>query len=282
MKNKITIILAIFAVYNTALFAQDGDWADEKKDWADKESSSSSKFFAGINVGALIVNSNTAVIYTGTNDITPYGINYLLSVPTYKTTFDAYFQYDYSVSEFPQNPAYKTALDIGLHAGMNFGEGNAIFIDINSSKLNYENTFTVAIDQPSNQTIDPTYEQIPIFGKEKRFNLNLGTQLSLFHAEKSNFYWSFFGNFNSIKLNRNYIVIDNKEYEIIHSNAQLTTKEPGGIGYGAGSGLGFKYKLTNNITADFTYNLYYIKTKMNDAIQGFGINHGITFRLIWN
>ncbi|OFY94290.1 MAG: hypothetical protein A3K10_09980 [Bacteroidetes bacterium RIFCSPLOWO2_12_FULL_31_6] len=282
MKNKITIILAIFAVYNTALFAQDGDWADEKKDWADKESSSSSKFFAGINVGALLVNSNTAFIYTGASDITPYGINYLLSVPTYKTTFDTYFQHPYFVSEYPQNPSYKTALDIGLHAGVNLGEGNAIYIDINSATLNYEQTFTMAIDDPNNQSPEPTYEQIPIIGKEKRFNLNLGTQLSLFHAEKSNFYWSFFGNFNSIKLNRNYIVIDNKEYEIIHSNAQLTTPEPGGIGYGGGSGLGFKYKLTNKITADLTYNLYYIKSKMNNAIQGFGMNHGIMFRLIWN
>ncbi len=78
------------------------------------------------------------------------------------------------------------------------------------------------------------------------------------------------------------MVIDNKEYEIIHSNAQLTTPEPGGIGYGGGSGLGFKYRLTNKITADLTYNLYYIKSKMNETIQGFGMNHGIMFRLIWN
>ena len=282
MVMKQVFILLMFFISNTILFAQDGDWADEKKDWADKENSSSSKFFAGINVGALIVNNNTAIIYTGTNNITPYGIEYLLNVPTYKTTFDTYFQHPYSVSEYPQHPSYKTALDIGLHAGMNFGVGNAIYIDINSATLNYEQTFTIAIDNPNNQSPEPTFEQIPIIGKEKRFNLNLGSQWSLYHAEKSNFYWSFFGNFNSIKLNRNYIVINNKEYEIIHSNTFTTTPEPGGIGYGGGSGLGFKYRLTNKITADFTYNLYYIKTKMNDAIQGFGLNHGIVFRLIWN
>jgi hypothetical protein len=83
-------------------------------------------------------------------------------------------------------------------------------------------------------------------------------------------------------LERNFIVIDSREYEIIHSNAQTTTQQPGGIGYGAGSGLGLKYKLTDRIITDFTYNLYYIKTKMNDNIQGFGMQHGLMFRLIWN
>ena len=99
---------------------------------------------------------------------------------------------------------------------------------------------------------------------------------------KTDIYWSAFGNFNSIKLERNYIIINNREYEISHANHQQPTIKPGGIGYGAGTGLGIKYKLTEDISVDLTYNLYYIKTKMNETLQSFGLNHGLTFRLIWN
>ena len=234
--HQISFLLMLFISFSN-LFAQEDSWTENKKDWTE-ESNSSSKFFVGINAGALFVNSNTAAIYRGTSDITAYGINYILSVPNYKTVLDPYFQYPYAVSEYPKNPTYKTALDVGLHAGMNLGKGNAIFIDINSATLKYEDVFTIAIDKPSNQTTDSTYEQIPIFGKEKRFNLNLGTQIALLNTEKTIIYWPIFGNFNSIKLERNYIVINSQEYEIIHSNIYLSTSEPGGIGYGLGSGIG--------------------------------------------
>ena len=279
--NKLLQLLSIFVAFHLSSFAQENsDWADEKKDWTNEENTSS-KFFVGINAGALFANSNTASIYTGASNITPYGIDYILNVPNYKMVFDTYFQYPYAVSELPQNPAYKTAFDIGLHAGMNLGGGNTIFMDLNTSKVKFEQSFTMEIKDPNNQLVEPNYEQFPIIGEEERFNFNLGTQLSLLNKEKTNIYWSIFGNFNSIKFKRNYIVIDGKEYEIIHSNAQLTTPEPGGIGFGAGSGLGFKYKLTDRITLDLTYNLYYIKTKMNDNIQDFGINNGVLLRLIW-
>lgn len=274
MKSK-TVIFLILAICNSSLFAQ--DWADEEE-----EESSSGTFFVGVNVGAFFPDNNTAIIYTGSTSVTPYSINYILSNPYNKTTFDTYFKYPYEISELPQNPSYKTALDIGLHAGINIGGGNTIYIDLNSSTLNYEQSFTIEINDPNNQSVDPTYEQFPIIGKEKRFNLNLGTQLSLLNVDKTTIYWAFFGNFNSIKLEKNYIIINGREYPITHSSPQQPSVQPGGVGYGGGTGTGLKYRLTEKVLVDFTYNLYYIKTTMNDNIQGFGINHGLTFRLIWN
>jgi len=274
MKYKAIYILFVLLIFNSSIFAQ--DWADEP------DKIESSLFFVGINFGMLFANSNTAAIYTGASNITPYGIDYILSIPTYKTAFDAYFQYPYYVSELPQNPSYKSTFDVGLHAGINIGKGSTIYLDVNSSNLNYEQVFTIAIDDPTNQSVEPTYEQFPIIGKEKRINFNLGTQLALLHKNKTIVYWSAFGNFNSIKLERNYIIINAREYEIIHYNPQIPNVQTGGIGYGGGSGAGIKYRLTDKILVDLTYNLYYIKTKMNDNIQGFGINHGIALRIIWN
>jgi hypothetical protein len=273
MKSQLIYIFLASIIFNSSLYAQD---------WEEEETEKPSLFFVGINFGMLFVNNNTAAIYTGASNITPYGIDYILSIPSYKTTFDTYFQYPYYVSELPQNPSYKSTFNIGLHTGINIGDGSTIYLDINSAALNFEQVFTITIDDPTNKSPEPTYEQLPIIGKEKRINFNLGTQLALLNKNKTTIYYSAFGNFNSIKLERNYIIINNREYEIIHSNPRLPNVQPGGIGYGGGSGAGIKYQLTDRILADLTYNLYYTKTKMNDNIQGFGVNHGVTLRLLWN
>ena len=283
---KALYILLVITIFNSSMIAQDwtdGNNSNDEKDWANEPNENAPPlFFVGINFGMLFANNNTAAIYTGSSNVTPYGIDYILSIPSYKTTFDTYFQYPYYVSELPQNPSYKSTLDIGLHAGINIGKGSTIYLDVNSSNLNFEQFFTIAIDDPTNKSPEPTYEQFPIIGKEKRINFNLGTQLALLNKNKTTIYWSAFGNFNSIKLDRNYIIINNQEYEIIHSNPQLPDVPPGRIGFGGGSGPGIKYRLTDRILADLTYSLYYIKTRMNDNVQGFGINHGIALRLIWN
>jgi len=278
MKKTALLYLLSFFFISSNLWAQEEDY----EDWTKEESKKKSLFFAGINIGGLFANNNTAVIYSGSPAATPYGINYILSIPTYKTTFDAYFQHPYTVSEFPQSPGYSTALDIGVHAGINIGNEAAIYIDINTAQLKYEQTFTIAIDNPLNKSPEPTYEQIPIFGKEKRFNLNLGTQLNLYNGENSLAYFALFGNFNSVKLERNYIVINNQEYIISHNSAQQSGGNPGGIGYGGGTGLGFKYNLTENLILDLNYNLYYTKINMNDNLNPFAMHHGLMLRVIWN
>lgn len=277
MNSKTTYILLIFTFFSANLFAQ-----EEEEDWTEKEDKTP-LFFGGVNVGAFFANNNTSTIYTGGYDITPFGVDYILNLPHYKPSFDTYFKYPYAVAELPLSPAYKIALDIGLHAGINVDKMTAIYVDINSSQIKYEQFFTVAIEDPLNQSVDPTYEQLPILGEEKRFNLNLGTQLSLYNEENTNLYWALFGNFNSVKLERNYIVINNREYEIHHMVAsQQSNSKPGGIGYGAGTGLGFKYKLTTRVAVDFNYNLYYIKTNMTTEIQPFGLHNGLMLRVIWN
>ena len=265
-------LLLFLSVFNFSLAAQEEDDEEEKP----------KTFFGGINVGAFFANSNTAIIYTGGNVITPYGINYILTQPHNKITFDNYFKHPYWVADLPQNPVYKTAFDIGFHGGFHINKVSTIYIDINITQLKYEQTFSIAIDDPSNQSPEPTYEQIPIFGKEKRFNVNLGTQLSYYTTEKTDLYWAVFGNLNVVNMERNYFVINNTEYEIYHNPPDQINVKPGGLGYGGGTGLGLKYQLTDNIVLDFTYNLYYTKINMTDNIQPYGMHHGLLMRILWN
>lgn len=253
------------------------------QDWSDKkEEKKTPTFVFGVNVGALFVNNNTASIYDGSNKNSPYGVQYILDLPQNTTFFDNYFNQFYSLEELPLSPTYKTALDIGIHGGINTSSNSSIFVDINFSNLNVEQLFTILIDDPTNIAIEPNYEQLPIIGEEKRININLGSQLSFFNKDKTNIYWSFFGNFNNVKLERNYIIINNKEFEIRHTLPQQPNTKPNGIGYGIGTGLGVKYKLSETLTTDLTYNFYYIKTSINDNLQEFGVNHGITLRFLWN
>lgn len=274
MKIKLLYILLIYCNF---LFAQ----KNNDSGIGDNEVKTP-LFFGGINIGGLFPNNKTALIYTGANSITPYGIDYILNTPQYKTTFDTYFKFPYSVAELPQDPSYKAALNIGIHAGINVGKMAAIFVDVNTSQLKYEQVFSMEINDPNNQSPGGIFEQLPIIGEEKRFNLNLGTQLSLYNDSESNLYWSVFGNFNAVKLQKNYILINNIQYNILHTSNLQTNSQPGGIGYGVGSGIGFKYQIVQNIFIDFTYNLYYSKINMNENLQSFGIQNELIFRLLWS
>ncbi|MBL4593746.1 MAG: hypothetical protein JKX68_08035, partial [Flavobacteriales bacterium] len=78
MQYKAAYILLALTIFSSSISAQ--DWADEE------EKKESPLFFVGINAGAFFPNNNTSIIHTGASNITPYGIDYILSIPSYKTT----------------------------------------------------------------------------------------------------------------------------------------------------------------------------------------------------
>ena len=244
-------------------------------------SQESGSVFVGINVGGFFANKNTAVLYTGADAFSNYGVEDLFSNTINKPIFDNYFQYPYAIVELPQTWKYRPALDIGGHFGIHLDGDNALYVDVNFSSLDFENFFTVAIEDPNNQSPDPTYEQIALFGEEKRMNINLGLQLSLYQENSINAYFTLFGNLNSTRLEKNYFVVNDRQYFINHIYPSQPRVNPGGIGIGIGTGLGIKYKFNDKFTFDLAYSLYYSKTKMKEAFAPWGIHNGITFRIIW-
>jgi len=244
-------------------------------------SQESGSVFAGVNVGGFFANKNTAIMYTGASNITSYGIENQFANTFNKPIFDEYFQYPYTIAELSQTWSYQVAMDVGGHAGVNLGEGNAFYVDVNFSNLVFENFFTVAIEDPNNQSPDPTYEQIPLFGEEKRMNINLGLQFSLYNEGNLNVYFPVFGNINSARLMKNYFVINGRQYFITHVVPGQPNVNPGGVGFGGGSGLGAKYKFNDKFTFDLAYSLYYTKTKMKDDFAPWGVHNGVVLRIIW-
>lgn len=277
MKNKLSTLLLIFlfTAFNTAAQEDFEDFEEEESDTV--------RFFFGLNFGVHFANKETASIYTGSPNITPFGIEYIFNQPLNRQEFDRYFRFPYEVAEYPFDPIYRSTSEIGLHFGYKLGKtrANAIYADVNITQLKFEQFFTVAIDDPQNNSVDPTFERIPIFGEENRFHLNLGTQISLTSNETSNAYIALYGNLNNLQMRRNFIVVNNREYDIFHVNAERPDQRLGGIGYGGGAGLGFKFSLSDQILADIYYNYLYSQSNFRDDFQPFNSHHSLGIRIIW-
>lgn len=264
-------------------------------DAQDTPEEESGNFFIGVNVGGFFANKNTSIMYTGSN-IANVGIDYYF--PTefggkapYDYSHDEiknYFSYNYKIEAdgLPASPAYRPAIDVGIHTGVKLGGGNSIFVDINSTTLKYQQYFSISVEDP-NVTPNIRYEQVPLFGEEKRLHINLGTQISFYNENDLNWYGAIFGNFNSARLQKNYFVLNNKQYQISHYKYGTNQLLPGGNGLGGGIGTGAKYKFNDQFTFDLTYNLYYTRTTMvlpldgAEGFQPFGIHHGILLRVIF-
>lgn len=274
---KMRILSLIFILIGGFHFANAQDKYEEYEEEKD-----STRFFFGVNLGAHFPNNNSAIIYTGRPSVTQFGIPWIFNNPFNQQAFNDYFRFPYQVSEYPQEPAYKNSVEIGLHAGYEISNLFTVFFEVNSIQLDYEQFFTVAINDPNNQFQGPVFEQIPIIGEEFRFYFNLGAQFNYFTGETSKAYVSFFGNMNNVYMRRNYIVIDNVNYEIIHIDENNPDLRPGGIGFGGGGGLGFRFQLTDHILMDPYYNLYYTQINYREEKQPTGVHHSLGIRILWN
>lgn len=278
MKFKCLLSFALLFGLSLTNFAQD-DYLYED----DEELEDTVKFSFGINFGAYFSNNKTVEIYSGRPDITPFNIPFVLSQPFNQQAIRDYFMFDYYIAEYPIETRYRTASEIGGHIEYYLSKVIDLYLDVNITQLKFEQFFTVGIIEPNNGRIDgDRLEQIPLFGEENRFHLNLGAQFSIYHDEYSNFYFSLFGSLNNTQMRRNYFVINNVEYEIFHVALDRPNQRLGGIGYGGGTGLGFKYKIMDHLTTDFYYNLSYAQTNLSEAFQPFGFNHGLGIRIIWH
>lgn len=248
---------------------------------------SESGVFFGVNAGAHIANKKTAIMYSGGSNFSMYGIEWAFDYPNYKRDFDAYFQYPYEIVELPEGMTYRPSLEIGGILGYSVDNSLDVFVEANFGMLKVQDVFVVEIQDPNTGSVNYPLEQFPVFGEEQRLNLNLGARFSIFQNEVVTGYLPLFGNFNSVKVERNYFIVNNKQYNIIHSIPGITNQRPGGNGFGGGSGLGIKYLLTERITLDFSYNAIYSKVTMiresstQPAFSVWGLHHSVLLRVLW-
>ena len=270
--NKHGVFLVTLIGLSIGLFGQ--DWEDELAD--------SAYFFYGVQIGAFFPNNNTAELYSGSPAVTNFGIESILNNQQFRQEFDNYFRFPYYIAEYPIESRYQTALEIGVHLGYQFNKDIAVFVDLNAYRLRYEQFFTMGIRNPINQSPQDDFERMPIFGEENRFQLNLGTQLSYYNDESINAYIGLFGNVNDVEMRRNYIIINNREYDIFHLTLNNANQRPGGIGFGGGATLGLKFVISDHVLGDFYYTIVSTQTNMLEDLQPRGLHHSIGFRVLWH
>lgn len=244
-------------------------------------------FFMGINAGGYKANKNTAMMYSGGSNFSLYGIEWAFSYPNYKRDFDNYFQYPYSIVELPEGMTYLTSLEIGGIIGYRVDQSLDVYLEANVGKLKVQDVFVVEVQNPNTGSVNYPLEQYPVFGEEQRLNINFGGRFTLFEQQGIIGYLPLFLNFNSVKVAKNYFVVNNKQYNIVHNIQGITNQQPGGIGYGGGSGFGVKYRLTDQIILDASYNGIYSKITMiresatQPEFSAWGLHHSILLRVIW-
>ncbi|MCB9187977.1 MAG: hypothetical protein H6599_01720 [Flavobacteriales bacterium] len=243
--------------------------------------------FFGINAGAHMANKKTAIMYSGGSNFSLYGIEWAFSYPNYKTDFDNYFQYPYEIVELPQDMTYRPSLEIGGILGYNVDNSLSVFAEANFGMLKVQDVFVVEVQNPNTGSVNYPLEQFPVFGEEQRLNFNLGARFTLFENNGLVGYLPLFGNFNSVKIERNYFIVNNKQYNIVHNIQGITNQKPGGNGFGGGSGLGIKYRMSDKIVLDASYNALYTKVTMiretstQSAFSVWGLHHSVLLRVLW-
>ena len=269
-----TRIFFIFLLLSpTFSFAQDYEPWEEDVD--------TSRFFIGINIGAFFPNHNTADLYTGRPDVTSFGIEHIFEQPFNRQVFDDYFGAPYEIVEYTFEPRYTTSAVVGMHFQYQLDSDISFFLDFNTVQLDFEQFFTVQVDDPTNQMPGPTLERLPVIGEENRFLLNVGTQIHYFQGETSSGYLELFGHFNNIQVQSNYIVIDGIEYNIFHDNPTDPNLQPGGNGWGGGMGTGFRFLLGQRVWIDMNYHLTYAEVNLSETISENGLQNTLMVRGLW-
>lgn len=280
MFNKFFLILCFFSLSGLNAFSQDDYLYEDNEDKID-----TIRFFIGANLSAYFANKETAKIYSGSPSVTNFGIEFILNNEiNRRNVFDPFFNNNpYSIVDYPLESRYQTAFNLGLHAGYQFWKNQSVYAELNAVQLDYEQLFVIGVVDPFNQTISPlTFEQFGIFGKETRFNFNLGTQVSYYNESGTNAYFSFFGNVNAVRMEENYIFIANRQFDIYHPVNNDIFVRPSGIGYGGGAGTGLKFNISENLFADIFYQFTHTKINFNEQFQPFATQHGFGLRVLWH
>lgn len=246
-----------------------------------------SKVFFGVNIGSHIASKKTAMMYSGGSNFSLYGIEWAFSHPYYKPDFDTYFEYPYTIVELPIGMTYRASVEVGGIIGYHVDNSLEVYAEANIGMLKVQDVFVVEIQNPNTNTVNYPLEQLPVFGEEQRLNLNFGARFTLFENNGVFGYLPLFGNFNNVKVERNYFVVNNREYNLVHNIQGITNERPGGSGYGAGSGLGIKYRLSDKFLIDASYNAIYSKVTMikESSVQPefstWGLHHSVLLRILW-
>lgn len=251
----------------------------------------------GFNVGTYIANNNTSVLYDAQTYVaTSLGSILDRNSPNYKYSsgidyLDAQFggigTWAIDAAAVPAEMNYNPGFLIGLHVGKHHPKFK-YYLDYNLADINLSGTSQVvdAIYNPGDANFTSPVI-ISVRGRERRNLFNLGLVLDFINEEDFHLGIPFEFQLNQVTLINNEIYLDgvNQAHTVNHIPANLTNtvgnNNPGGFGFGGGSGLILTLDMAENIMISFGYHGYFAQSNFSVNLKPWGLQHSAFARMIW-
>lgn len=254
----------------------------------------------GVNLGTYKANSYTSIRYDGADveynynlDVVYY-INLNSSNPNsvYNRIRQSYGDYDFDVLEYPTNMRYNFGLMLGGHIAYKTDELNSFFVDANFAQLTLNDALTFEVFDPSNQTSQQIIKVEGLLGEEDRMVLDVGGKFG-FGEEAQHGYFTIGANVTATRVKKSSMVVQDREYILTQWTRNATNQNSiyqnvdwGGVGYGAFAGLGYRFRLLDQLVLDAGANAYFVKINLGpDNIvshpKAFKFQSTAYLRIIW-
>ncbi len=257
------IVLYLVSLVHNTLLAQDQPDIEDNLGWK-----------IALNAGLYLPNHYHASFYNGTpkNENT---IGYILDnkyhfmdIMNILEASDTFLLY-----ALPERMRYEPALCIGFTLRNNFREDWSWYFMFNQTTLIAKDVFTLRVD-PLNIGVMPDLRSYPIWGKEKRFIIDLGftKEKALLNSNHRPFV-EFGATFTNTLVIEHKISIEEKDFNLINiygtqsyipnSGLQTFEVEQGGLGFGVHANIGIKLIINDYFSLDPAMHFYINSINLN-------------------
>ncbi|MHC1707214.1 MAG: hypothetical protein AB9842_06780 [Bacteroidales bacterium] len=267
MNNNKYYFLSLFFLINLVFFSNikaqnsKNDYQENNK-YQEEETDTLTRFSYGMNLGFYFPDNHPANFYNG-SPANENKLDLILRNYYYRKQLEDTLGYMIdSVNPYnlPGKMRYAAAYTVGFYVRYQLDKSLGIFASFNFVKLEAKDVFLLNLDLPPGWSLDPTYRQYPIWGKEKRVNIDLGVSKYFQLAPKSVFFFEGGMNINNTRVIENKIAINNTAYSLVNvygnqsyiPNSQIQQYEviQGGIGFGIFATTGVKLVFSDYISMD--------------------------------
>ncbi|MCF8296885.1 MAG: hypothetical protein K9J13_05000 [Saprospiraceae bacterium] len=260
MKFISTIIFSVF------LFSISYSQIEPRFD--ENYSSSPMEWQFGMNFGFYFANKATANYYNG-SDKNENKIQYILGNKYRRDeiTRELNVVDSFALKELPTQMKYAPAVMVGFYTRGELSKTLGIVFQFNFQNLKTTDYFTIERDPPIGYLREPDLILCPIYGEEKRINIDVGISKIFRPKEKVQIFVEGGFNMNNTKVVASKIQIENLEYSLVNvylnqnyvpnSNLQEYTINQGGIGFGTFLSSGVKLNFSDAISVDPGATLYW-------------------------
>lgn len=197
----------------------------------------------------------------------------------------------FSLYAMPTDMHYKPAVAVGMTIKKKFSKSFGAIMQFNYSRFRTSDFFTLKIGATPSSQAFPDLRNYTIWGKEDRFNIDLGVYGELpFNDNISGLLEGGF-NLNNVRVKENKINIEYLEYSLvnIYGNQQYIPNTPlqeypikqGGIGIGCFLSPGLNFKFNNNMGVDLIGTIYWSKINLKHY-DSFRLNYNVMLRFTFN